>query len=154
MNLIQLVLLYLKFRNFKLNLIHNIWLIIIYNSPLLILNILFLLKIFLKDDIRFVRIDLNKNSVFIKNISYYDQYGFLRTNTDNNTRLLWKWKFESFDLSDVNKFTCIDLQFQNDSHYYKLFINKLSNNYELFDITNNDVKDNGNIMFGQINFNF
>ena len=134
---------YVKFKFWKLRYIEKISIFFINKLNIKILYIIYLIKLYTKDDIRNIKIynpeiDLESNIY----VSYIDN----QTEFDPTIRLLWKWKYTGLELSDLDPNAL--LYFNYEGKKYILCLNDQT--YYYYNINSGQKSENFEIQFNQI----
>lgn len=143
----KIILSYLYFRTKKLNFIEKyvIGLINWLNNVQLLF--LYVIKLFIGEDIRFVEVNISDDNLISPKIYIINiETNYFKSDT---IRLLWKWKFTGFNLDDLGKNATI--HFQHNRKNYILYINE-EKKYYFYNIDDEKTSDVYDIEFDQINF--
>jgi hypothetical protein len=134
---------YLRFRTLKLNLIEQIFLPIFLRLPGSWLRVLFQLKRFLNEDLSWV--SLSTGRIRIERIRFLDQPEQAQPLLE---RLLWKWKFTGFRLSDLSSQSTVF--FSQEAEEFILFLDQPGNSYYFYDCGRLKKTPSYPILFDQI----
>ena len=145
---------YIKFRMKKLNFIDIAIMEILPIINLIWLYFLFVIKLILREDIRYVTI--NDKQLYIYHVTNNT------TIEDNTMKYLWLWKYTGFDINTLSMFTnsntnevesnkyMIHFKYQYNEYILYIFPSGENSYYYLYDIKTDQKTDPRQILFNMI----